>query len=164
MALAVAASASIPVRSIMSQARLGLILTVFGCAEPTASYQLPAASATLEARQQNNSYSLSPTDRTMYVKITSARGDRGESIRAFMRRMFEGADAAGATRLVLDLRSVSGSDTFLLVPLLKGVIARDRFLGREGLVVVVGRDSFSQAQNAATLLQRYANPIFVAPH
>jgi len=145
----------------MSRARLGLILTVLGCADPTASYQLPATSATLEARQQSNSYSFSPIDRTVYVRITSARGGAGEPIRAFMRRMFEGADAAGATRLVLDLRSVSGSDTFLLMPLLKGVIARDRFLGRGGLLVYVGPQSFSPTQNAATLLRRYANPVFV---
>jgi hypothetical protein len=150
----------------MTRARLGIILTVLGCADPTASYEVPATSATLETRQQNNSYSFRARDRTVYVRITSARGGGGggEPIRAFMRRMFESADAAGATRLVLDLRSVSGSDTFLLVPLLKGLMARDRFVKRDGLLVFLGRDSFSQAQNAATLLQRYANPTFVAPH
>lgn len=147
----------------MSRALLGLLL-VLGCAEPTASYQLPATSATLEARDQNNSYSSSPIDRTVYVRITSVRGDGGKPIRVFMRRLFEAADSADARRLVLDLRSVSGSDTFLLVPLLKGVIARDRFVEHGGLLVFVGRDSFSQAQNAATLLRRYANPIFVAAH
>jgi hypothetical protein len=148
----------------MNRAWLGLILIVLGCAEPTASYELPATSATLETRQQNNSYSFSAVDRTVFVRITSARGDGVEPIRVFMRRMFAGADAAGATRLILDLRSLSGSDTFMLVPLLKGVMARDRFLGRGALLVVVGRNSFSQTQHAATLLQQYANPVFVAAH
>jgi hypothetical protein len=143
----------------MNRAWLGLILTVLGCADATASYDVPAASAALETRQQNNSYSF--IDRTVYVRITSARGDGGEPIRAFMRQMFENADAAGATRLVLDLRSLSGSDTFLLMPLLKGVMARDRFLGRGGLLVYIGPQSFSPTQNAATLLRRYANPVFV---
>jgi anti-anti-sigma regulatory factor len=99
----------------------------------------------------------------MRVRITSVRsgpGD-GEPIRAFVQRMFEGADAAGARRLVLDLRSVSGSDTFLLVPLLKGVIARDHFRGPGGVVVVVGAQSFSPIQNTATLLEQYAKPVFV---
>jgi hypothetical protein len=59
------------------------------------------------------------------------------------------------------VRSVSGSDTFVLVPLLKGVMARKRFRERGGLVVVVGDDSFSPRQNAATLLRQYANPILV---
>ena len=145
----------------MSKAWLLSLLGVLGCTEPTASYQQPATSVALEARQPDNSYSFNPVDRTMHVRIASVRNDGGEAIRAFMRRMFEVADAAGARRLVLDLRSVSGSDTFLLVPLLKGVIARDHFRGSGGVVVVAGPQSFSPAQNAATLLRQYANPVFV---
>jgi hypothetical protein len=49
----------------------------------------------------------------------------------------------------------------LLVPLLQGIVTRDRFVQSGGLYVVVGPNSFSAGQNAATLLQRYANPIFV---
>jgi hypothetical protein len=136
-----------------------MILTVLGCADATATHELPATSPTLETRQQSNSFTA--IDRTVYVRITSVREDGGEPIRVFMRRMFESADAVGATRLILDLRSVSGSDSFMLVPLLKGVMARDRFLGRGGLLVHVGPQSFSPTQNAATLLRRYANPLFV---
>ena len=152
--------ASVPVRSIVSSVRLGLLVAALSCAEPTATYQRAGPSATLEQRQ-NNSYTFSPIDRTAYVRLTSVRAESGEPIRVFMRRMFESADSAGARRLVLDLRSVSGSDTFVLVPLLKGVIARDRFLRRGGLFVVVGPNSFLRMQNAAKLLQQHANPIFV---
>jgi hypothetical protein len=49
----------------------------------------------------------------------------------------------------------------LAVPLVKGVVTRDRFAQGGGLYVVVGPDSFAPTQNAATLLQRYANPTFV---
>jgi hypothetical protein len=136
-----------------------MVLTVLGCADPTATYELPATSPTFETRQQSNSFTA--IDRTVYVRITSVRENGGEPIRVFMRRMFESADAVGATRLILDLRSVSGSDSFMLVPLLKGVMARDRFLGRGGLLVHVGPQSFSPTQNAATLLRRYASPLFV---
>jgi hypothetical protein len=140
--------------------RIGLILTVFGCSDPTANYQTPIRPATLEATRQSNSYSLSSFDGTVQVRIASVRGSGGEKIHEFMKRVFESADAAGSTRLVLDLRAVSGSDTFLVVPLLKGVIARDKFRAPGGLVVVVGPDSFSPTQNAATLLLQYANPVF----
>jgi hypothetical protein len=145
----------------MNKAWVLSTLAILSCTEPTASYQQPATSVTLEARRPDNSFSFSPVDRTMRVRIASVRNDGGEPIRAFMQRMFEGADAAGARRLVLDLRLVSGSDTFLLVPLLKGVIARDHFRGCGGVVVVAGPLSFSPAQNAATLLRQYANPVFV---
>ena len=159
--MAVAASASIPVRSIVRGLQLGLILTALSCAEPTASYQPSGSPAVTELREQNYSYSINAADRAVYVRFTSVRSDGGETVHAFMRRMFESADSAGARRLVLDLRSVSGGDAFLLVPLLKGVIARERFLRHGGLLVLVGRDSFSPAQNAATLLRQYANPTFV---
>lgn len=160
MAVAVAAPASVSVRSIMTGVRLGLILTALSCAEPTAIYQRPAAPAILE-RQQDHSYSINAVDRSVYVRFTDARSEGGEPMHAFIRRMFESADSAGATRLVVDVRSISGSDTFVLVPLLKGVIARDRFREPGGLFVVVGDDSFSPRQNTATLLRQYANPILV---
>jgi hypothetical protein len=143
----------------MTRVRLVLILTALSCAEPTAIYQQPVAPAIVE--QQQNSYSIDPVAQTVHVKFAAARNEGGERIHAFIRRMFESADSAGATRLIVDVRSVSGSDTFVLVPLLKGVIARDRFRERGGLVVVVGNDSFSPRQNAVTLLHQYANPILV---
>jgi hypothetical protein len=77
-----------------------------------------------------------------------------------MQRMFASADAAGADRLVLDLRAIKGGDSFMLVPLVKGVLARERFARPGGIVLIVGPDSFSPEQNAASVLQRYANPIF----
>jgi hypothetical protein len=139
---------------------LGLILSVTGCAEPTAIPPLPAAPAIVGESLRSNSYSISAGDRTVYVTLAQVRGEDGEPINAFVRRMFESADAADARRLVLDLRSVAGSDAFLLVPLIRGVIARDHFREHGGLVVVVGRDSFSPAQSTATLLRHYASPVF----
>ena len=79
-----------------------------------------------------------------------------------MQRVFASADAAGATRLVLDLSATKGGDSFLAVPLLKAVLAREQFTKRGGLVVIVGPDSFSAGQSVATLLQQYAQPIFVS--
>jgi hypothetical protein len=89
------------------------------------------------------------------------RSNGNESISAFMQRVFDSADAAGATRLVLDLSATRGGDAFLAVPLVKGVLARERFTRHGGLIVIIGPDSFSPRQNAAKLLQEYARPIFV---
>ena len=81
----------------------------------------------------------------------------------FMERVFAAADAAGARRLVLDLSATNGGDSFLVVPLVKGILARNYFTRRGGLIVIVGPNTFSPAQNAAAMLQRYAHPIFVEP-
>ena len=114
-----------------------------------------------DGQEKNYSFSISPADRTVRVRFTRVRSEGTESISAFMQRMFASADSAGATRLVVDLRSISGGDAFLVVPLVRGVLARERFVQRGGLLVVVGDATFSPGQNAATLLQQYANPIFV---
>ena len=145
----------------MASLRLSLVLAVLGCAEPTANYQRPAPPAVLEAVAPRNSYSISSTDKTVRVRIASVRSDGGDEIRAFIQRMFASADAGGAKRMVLDLHAVSGSDAFLLVPLLKGVIARDHLRAPGGLVVIVGPNSYAATQHAATLLGQYANPVFV---
>jgi hypothetical protein len=145
----------------MTRLRLGLILTALSCAEPTAVSLRPAAPTIVGRQQQNNSYSINAADGTVYVTLAQVRGESGERIRAFVQRMFESADSASARRLVIDLRSITGGDGRLLVPLIKGVVMRERFMHSGGLYLVVGPDSFAPAQNAATLLKQYANPILV---
>ena len=148
-------------RIVMGTIQLGLILFALGCAEPTGTSPQPAVQVITRNEQRDNSYSVDAAHTTVYVRLIELRGDGGEPIHAFMSRVFESADAVGARRLVVDVRSISGSDARLLVPLIKGVVARDRLVRRGGLYVVIGPDSFSPAQNAATLLQQYANPIFI---
>jgi len=148
-------------KSIMSRAWIAFVLATLGCADPTATLSRPAAPAAVGSEQRDNSYSINAADGTVRVTIVRARGETGEPIRAFLRRMFESADAAGAQSMVLDLRSITGSDARLLTPLVGGILKRDRFLRDGGLYVMTGPESFSQAQNATTLLQQYAHPIFV---
>jgi hypothetical protein len=124
---------------------------------PRPQSQIPAQ----VGEERNYSFSISPSGGTVRVRFRRVRSDGTESISAFMQRMFASADSAGATRLVVDLRSISGGDAFLIVPLVRGILARERFARRGGLFVVVGDASFSPGQNAATLLQQYADPIFV---
>ena len=141
---------------------LSVVAVTVACSgeTPVTLRSQPQVSAQV-GQEKNYSFSITPSDRTVRVRFTRVRSEGTESISAFMQRMFASADSAGATRLVVDLRSISGGDAFLLVPLVKGVLARERFIMRGGLLVVVGDASFSPGQNAATLLQQYANPIFV---
>jgi hypothetical protein len=160
VALALAASTPISVRLFVQTIRLGLILLTLGCGEPTATTSRQAA-APIAQRQKLNSYFVNAAERTVYVTFVQLRGGTGEPVHAFLGRVMDSADSADAQRLVVDLRPIAGSDTRLLVPLIKGVMTRDRFSKEGGLYVIVGPNSFSPAQNAATLLQRYAHPIFV---
>lgn len=158
--MALAASPAVSVRSIVRTMGLGLVALTLSCAEPTATLPRPSAATTV-SEQKSNSYSISAAESAVYVRLAQLRGEGGEPIHAFLQRMLESADSAAAQRLVVDLRSVSGSDARLLVPLIRGILTRDRFMRDGGLYVVVGPNSFSPTQNAATLLRQYANPIFV---
>ena len=113
------------------------------------------------ATERNFSFSVTAVDRTVRVRFTRVRSDGTESVSAFMQRVFASADAVRATRLVIDLSSTKGGDSFLIVPLVRGIIAREQFTRRGGLVIIVGPDTFSPWQNAAAVVQRYAQPIFV---
>jgi len=141
--------------------QLGLTFVALSCAEPTSVSLAPPAAPAIDGQRQTNSYTINDASHTVYVKLAQIRGESDEPLYAFVRRMFASADSADAQRLVIDLRSISGSDARLAVPLVRGVLTRDRFAKGAGLYVVVGPDSFTRAQNAATLLQRYANPILV---
>jgi hypothetical protein len=138
---------------------LGLILAC--SAETPVTPRVQSQISSQVGLEANYSFSITPADRTVRVRFTRVRSDGTESISAFIQRMFASADSAGATRLVVDLGSVRGGDAFLLVPLVRGVLARERFAQHGGLFVVVGDASFSPGQNAARVLQQYANPIFV---
>jgi hypothetical protein len=139
---------------------LGLIFVALSCAEPTSVSLAPPAPA-IDGQRQTNSYTINDASHTVYVRFVQIRGESDEPVYAFVRRLFASADSAESTRLVIDLRSISGSDARLAVPLVRGIVTRDRFTKGGGLYVVVGPDSFTRTQTAATLLQRYANPIVV---
>ena len=138
-----------------------VVAMLLACSTDSAVAPVPPQSAATVGAEKNYSFSIAPQSGTVHVKFSRVRGTPSESVSDFVGRMFAGADAAGATRLVVDLSATKGGDAFLLVPLVKGIIAREQFTRRGGLIVIVGPDSFSPAQNAARMLQQYAQPIFI---
>jgi hypothetical protein len=144
----------------MLRTRFGVALFALGCAEPTASLPRQAIIAVSEKEPLTNSFSIG-ADRTIYVRLAQPRDGSGEPTHVFVRRMFASADSAAAPRMVIDLRSISGSDARFVVPLIRGIVTRDRFARSGGLSLVVGAESFSPRQNLSGLLAQYARPTVV---
>jgi hypothetical protein len=145
----------------MSLIRSTLALVAIACTEPTAvSHDATMPVARQEAAAAS-SYSIGGAGQTVYVRLASPR-ETVEPAHAFMRRMFASADSAGARRMVIDLRGVTGGDARIIVPLIRGIVTRERFARSGGLYVVVGEQSFAPSQSAATLLSRFAQPRFVS--
>jgi hypothetical protein len=100
-------------------------------------------------------------ERLVYCQFNSVVNDPDEPFDAFCRRMFSFVDSHPVERFVVDLRWNGGGNTFLVAPLLRGLIACDKISRRGGLLVIVGRKTFSAAQNTATLIDRHTDAIFV---
>lgn len=102
-----------------------------------------------------------PADRTMYVQYNVVL-NRGEmSIEEFFDGVFADAEAKGAERMVLDLRYNTGGNNSLNWPIIYDIIRSDRVNRRGHLFVVIGRRTFSAAQNAVNGLGRHTHAVFV---
>jgi hypothetical protein len=75
--------------------------------------------------------------------------------------MFTAIDDHGCRALVVDLRWNRGGNTLLGQPLVHHIIGRAQINRAGGLFVIIGRNTFSAAQNTATLLDRHTEAVFV---
>jgi len=99
--------------------------------------------------------------KTVYFGFNKVLDGRREPLERFTQRLMQFIDENEVEKLVVDMRWNNGGNTFLVPPLLHALIA-DRKVNRPGrLYVIIGRRTYSAAQNTATYLERYTNAIFV---
>lgn len=101
-----------------------------------------------------------PAANLVYFQFNAIEDAPDEPLDAFTDRLFTAVDDHAAA-LAIDLRWNGGGNTFLAMPLVHRVIRHDRINRRGRLFVVIGRDTFSAAQNTATLLDRHTHAVFV---
>jgi len=102
-----------------------------------------------------------PDNKTVYFAFNSVRNDEKESLAAFSERLFRFVNDNAVEKLVIDLRWNNGGNTMLLNPLVQGLIKNEKINRRGKLFVIIGRRTFSAAQNAATFFERNTNATFV---
>ena len=97
----------------------------------------------------------------VYFQYNAVADHPAEPFAAFCDRLFAFIADRLPGRLVIDLRWNGGGNTFLSQALLHHLI-RNREISRRGaLFVIIGRLTFSAAQNTATAIGRETEPIFV---
>jgi tetratricopeptide (TPR) repeat protein len=97
----------------------------------------------------------------VYFQYNAVMDHPAEPFAAFCDRLFAFIADRRPGRLVIDLRWNGGGNTFLSQALLHHLI-RNREISRRGaLFVIIGRLTFSAAQNTATAIGRETEPIFV---
>jgi tetratricopeptide (TPR) repeat protein len=106
-------------------------------------------------------YEYLPDSRTLYVQYNAVANKPNETVAAFFDRVFKFADANPVDRMVLDLRLNGGGNNALNMPIIHGLIRSDKLNQRGKLFVVLGRQTFSAAQNCVNELEIHTNAIFV---
>jgi hypothetical protein len=102
-----------------------------------------------------------PADDLVYFQFNAVRDHPGDCLAAFTDRLFDFIEARRPAGLVIDMRWNGGGNTFLTQPLLHRLIGC-RMVNRLGaLFVIIGRHTFSAAQNTATAIERETQAIFV---
>ncbi|MDQ6788103.1 MAG: S41 family peptidase [Acidobacteriota bacterium] len=114
----------------------------------------------LKNRTTNLWFEFVPETKTMYVAVNNLRNDPKQPAADFFAQVFKVVDEREIDKLVIDLRWCNGGDTTNAQPLIEGIIRRDKINRKGKLFVVVGRQTFSAAINAAVLLERNTNSIF----
>jgi tetratricopeptide (TPR) repeat protein len=99
--------------------------------------------------------------KVIYFQFNRVLNDPGESLAAFSERLFRFINEHDVSKLVIDMRWNNGGNTFLSPPLLNRIIRSDKVDEPGKLFVIIGRRTFSAAQNTATYFERYTNATFV---
>jgi hypothetical protein len=102
-----------------------------------------------------------PADDLVYFQFNAVRDHPAETFAAFCDRLFGFIEDHNAARLVIDVRWNGGGNTFLSQHLLHHLIASKRLTRRGALFVIIGRLTFSAAQNTVTAIERETSAIFV---
>ena len=100
-------------------------------------------------------------DRLVYFQFNAVADDPAEPLEAFCERLFGLIDANPVERLVIDLRWNSGGNTFLVPGLVNRIVGCAKVNRPGGLFVIIGRKTFSAAQNTATFIERHTSAVFV---
>jgi tetratricopeptide (TPR) repeat protein len=97
----------------------------------------------------------------VYFQFNGVGNQAPESLEQFCERLFTFIEGHDVSKLVIDLRWNGGGNTYLVQPLLHRLIGCAKVNQPGCLYVVIGRGTFSAAQNTATAIERETSAIFV---
>ncbi|HKR10272.1 MAG TPA: tetratricopeptide repeat protein [Gemmatimonadaceae bacterium] len=115
----------------------------------------------LKNTASNYWFEYDPANKVVYFQFNRVLNDANESLAAFSERLYRFINEHDVSKLVIDMRWNNGGNTFLSRPLLNRIIRSDKVNQPGKLFVIIGRRTFSAAQNTATFFERNTAAIFV---
>ncbi len=109
----------------------------------------------------NYGYEYLPKHKLLYVRHSSVRNEDGESIAAFFQKVETFIDENPVEKVVLDVRLNGGGNNYLNKPVITGLIRSEKINQPGRLFTIIGRRTFSAAQNMVNEIEKYTETIFV---
>jgi len=102
-----------------------------------------------------------PAHNTLYVQVNEVNDKEEELLVDFAREVEEAVAKYKAERLVLDLRHNPGGNNYLARPLLLSLLRLNEINRFGQLYTLIGRETFSAAQNLVNNLEYFTTTLFV---
>lgn len=105
-------------------------------------------------------YEYLPDSKTLYVRHSVTLNDGTKTIEAFFRNMVEFIDKNDVQRLVLDIRTNGGGNNYLNKSIINSIVMLRKINQKGKFFCIIGRRTFSAAQNLTNELEKYTEVIF----
>ena len=99
--------------------------------------------------------------KTLYVRQSSVFDDPKESLKDFYERLFAFIDTNAIDKLIYDVRLNGGGDNSNNIQLIKGLMARPKINKKGHFFFIIGRHTFSAAQNLTNAIDTLTEAIMV---
>ncbi|MCP9234387.1 tetratricopeptide repeat protein [Lewinella sp. JB7] len=106
-------------------------------------------------------YTYLADSKTVYVRQSQVEDDSGQGLSDFYAEVFRFVETNDVERLVLDVRLNGGGNNYKNKDVVRGIIRTEKIDQPGKLFVIIGRRTFSAAQNLVNELHHYTNAIFV---
>lgn len=106
-------------------------------------------------------YKLIPENNSIYVQFNAVAQKKTQSFDDFNIELRSQISKNHTRNLILDLRHNHGGNGSILPPMLKTIINFEVMNPEGNVFVLMGRETFSAAQNLLTDITKYTNPILV---
>lgn len=102
-----------------------------------------------------------PEHKLVFARFAAVADAHDLPLADFGQRIMKSMEETGAERLVIDMRFNGGGNTGLLRPLLTALIRSEPLSKPDRLFVIIGRHTFSAAQNCVNMMEDTLNVTFV---
>ena len=100
-------------------------------------------------------------DRTLYVQFNQVMNDQNRSLKEYAAEMRSRLVERKPSRVILDVRHNNGGNSYLFPPIIDALLEWENADASRKLYVLMGRNTFSAAQNFIAQLDKRTRAIFV---